>query len=450
MDCGVVGIYGHPNAAELVQLGLHALQHRGQESAGIASSNDAGLLRVHRGLGWVSAVFTPEILRDLDGERAIGHNRYSTAGGKEVLTNAQPLLFDDARGGFALAHNGNLVNAQALRRNLEAEGVSFGTTVDTEVIGHLIARAHDRNFLERVVGVLPSVEGAYSLLLLTPARVIAVRDPHGFRPLVLGELDGTIVVASETCAFDIMGATYIRDIAPGEVFAVSGEGIQSRMPFPLAPHRSCIFERIYFARPDSIIEGRSAYDMRRAYGRKLAREHPAAADVVIPVPDSGVPAALGYAEESGLPFQMGLIRSHYVGRTFIEPRQEIRDAGVRLKFNPERSVLTGQRVVVVDDSIVRGTTSRKLIRMVRRAGAREVHVRISSPPMTGPCIYGIDTPNKNELIAASSSVEEIRAFIGADSLGYLSTEGLHAVTGTADGGACDACFSGRYPVPVAE
>lgn len=447
MDCGVVGIFGHPEAAKLTCLGLHALQHRGQESAGIAAS-DGQTLRMHRGLGWVSAVFTPEILCGLTGRSAIGHNRYSTTGGKEVLVNAQPLLFE-AGGGFALAHNGNLVNADALRSRLEADGARFETTVDTEVIGHLIiTRARRLDFVGRVTAALSLVRGAYSLLLLTPQQMVAVRDPNGFRPLVIGQLEDALVVASETCALDIIGAAFVREITPGEVLVVREGEVSAHSPFPPVARASCVFEAIYFARPDSVISGRSAYTLRRALGRQLAREHPAAADIVIPVPDSGVPAALGYAEECQLPFEMGLIRSHYVGRTFIEPRQEIRDEGVRRKFNPDRHVLGGQKVVVVDDSIVRGTTSRKLVRMIRLAGAREVHVRISSPPMQGPCHYGIDTPRQEELIASSRDVPAICTFIEADSLGYLSAEGLHAVMGTGGGGACDACFSGRYPVPI--
>lgn len=447
MDCGVVGIYAHPEAANLVYFGLHALQHRGQESAGITSS-DGQTLFIHRGLGWVSAVFTPEILCGLTGESAIGHNRYSTAGGKEVLINAQPLLFE-AQESFALAHNGNLVNVAALRNRLEAEGTQFETSVDTEVIGRLIAQGRRRaSFIDRVVNALLVIRGAYSLLLLTPREMLAIRDPYGFRPLVLGQLDEAIVVASETCALDIMGASYVRDVAPGEMLVVNRDGVASYHPFPEVAPTPCIFEQIYFARPDSIIENRDVSEIRRELGRQLAREHPVEADIVVPVPDSGVQAALGYAEESGLMFALGLIRSHYVGRTFIEPEQAIRDAAVRLKFNPVRRILEGKRVIMIDDSIVRGTTSRKIVRMVRRAGAREIHVRVSSPPMTGPCHYGIDTPSRSELIAASSTVAEICGFIEADTLGYLSIDGLRAVAKADRHGACDACFSGRYPVPV--
>jgi amidophosphoribosyltransferase len=447
-ECGVVGIYGHPEAANLVYLGLCALQHRGQEAAGIVSS-DGQVLVSHRGVGLVADIFREDIVRRLKGPAAIGHNRYSTTGSSH-LKNAQPLVVEYGRGGLAVAHNGNLVNAEELRAQLEERGSIFQSTVDTEVIIHLIAASRAERLEDRVVEALTQVRGAYSLVFLSPEKLIAARDPYGFRPLVLGRVKGAWVLASETCALDLMDATYEREVAPGEVVVLSADGLQSYQPFPPAASSSCIFEYIYFARPDSVVFGRSVYAARKALGHQLAREAPVAADIVVPVPDSGVPAAIGYAEEAHIPFEMGLIRNHYVGRTFIEPRDAIRHFGVKVKLNAQRQVLAGKRVVVVDDSIVRGTTSRKIVKMIRDAGAREVHMRISSPPTTNPCYYGIDTPTRSELIASSHDVDEIRRYITADSLAYLSEEGMYEFLGGKRPGFCDACFTGRYPVAFEE
>ncbi len=450
-ECGVIGVYGHPEAANLAYLGLYALQHRGQEGAGIVSS-DGTVLVSHRGLGLVADVFSEDTIRRLAGSSAIGHNRYSTAG-KTLLKNTQPLVVDYARGGLAVAHNGNLVNAVHLREQLETRGSIFQSSVDTEVIIHLIASVPGETLAERVVAALIQLRGAYSLLFLSEHEMIVARDPHGLRPLVLGHIGDAVVVASETCALDLLGATYEREVEPGEVIVVNRDGLESLRPLPPAPRSSCIFEYIYFARPDSIVYGRSVYEIRKELGRQLAREQPVEADVVIPVPDSGLPAALGYAEAAGVPFEMGLIRNHYVGRTFIEPQQSIRHFGVRVKLNAQRAVLEGKRVVVVDDSIVRGTTSQKLVTMIRQGGAREVHMRISSPPTIGPCFYGIDTPSREELVAWGHSIDEIRQFIGADSLGYLSTEGMYAFqrNGSASqSGFCAACFTGEYPVAIVD
>jgi amidophosphoribosyltransferase len=444
--CGVVGVFGHPEAANLAYLGLYALQHRGQEAAGIVSS-DGQVLVSHRGLGLVTDIFPEAIIRRLRGQAAIGHNRYSTTGGSQHLKNAQPLVVEYGRGGLALAHNGNLVNAERLRAELEERGSIFQSTVDTEVIIHLIAAANAETLEDRVVEALHQVRGAYSLVFLAPDKLIAVRDPNGFRPLVLGRVKGAWVVASETCALDLMDAEYEREIAPGEMVVMTDEGLVSYHPLTKAPGAACIFEHIYFARPDSIVFGRSVYQARKELGRTLARESGVPADIVIPVPDSGVPAAIGYAEAAGIPFEMGLIRNHYVGRTFIEPRDAIRHFGVKVKLNAQRNVLEGKRVVVVDDSIVRGTTSRKIVKMIRDAGASEVHMRISSPPTTNPCYYGIDTPTRAELIASSHDTDEIRRYITADSLAYLSEEGMYGFLGGPQPGFCDACFTGRYPVP---
>jgi amidophosphoribosyltransferase len=444
--CGVVGVFGHPEAANLAYLGLCALQHRGQEAAGIVSS-DGQVLVSHRGHGLVTDIFPEAIIRRLRGQAAIGHNRYSTTGGSQHLKNAQPLVVEYGRGGLALAHNGNLVNAERLRAELEERGSIFQSTVDTEVIIHLIAAANAETLEDRVVEALHQVRGAYSLVFLAPDKLIAVRDPNGFRPLVLGRVKGAWVVASETCALDLMDAEYEREIAPGEMVVMTEEGLVSYHPLAKAPGAACIFEHIYFARPDSIVFGRSVYQARKELGRTLAREAGVPADIVIPVPDSGVPAAIGYAEAAGIPFEMGLIRNHYVGRTFIEPRDAIRHFGVKVKLNAQRNVLEGKRVVVVDDSIVRGTTSRKIVKMIRDAGAREVHMRISSPPTTNPCYYGIDTPTRAELIASSHDTDEIRRYITADSLAYLSEEGMYGFLGGPQPGFCDACFTGRYPVP---
>ena len=446
-QCGLVGVFGHPEAAHLAYMGLYALQHRGQESAGIAAA-DAGRIRLEKGMGLVNDVFTAGRLESLTGDRALGHVRYSTSG-DTVATNAQPYLIECHRGPIAVGHNGNLVNAAILRQELEAAGSIFQSTSDTEVILHLYARSHRERLEDAIAASLYKVMGAFSLLFLTPEALVAARDPWGFRPLVLGRLNGATVIASETCALDLIDAKYERDVEPGEVLIVDKDGIRSFKPFPPEPTAHCVFEHVYFARPDSLVFGRTVLESRLQLGRQLAREAPADADVVCPVPDSGMGAALGYSQESGLPFEWGLIRNHYVGRTFIQPRQGQRSAGVKIKLNPVRQVIEGRRVVLIDDSIVRGTTSRKIVRMVREAGAREVHLRISSPPTTGPCYYGIDTPLKSELIASSHTVEEISRFVEADSLAYLSHEGLLKAAGDAPGRRhCSACFTGRYPVAV--
>lgn len=446
--CGVVGVFGHPEAANLVYLSLYALQHRGQEGAGIVSAHE-GMLLSHRGLGLVADVFPESIIRQLKGSAAIGHNRYSTSG-QTLLKNTQPFVVEYGRGGLAVAHNGNLVNALELREQLEAQGSIFQSNVDTEVIVHLIANARGDSLGERISAALAQVRGAYSLVFLTPNELVAARDPHGFRPLVLGRIREGWIVASETCAFDLIGASYEREVEPGEVLRISAAGLESLRPFARGPLTACVFEYVYFARPDSRVFGRNVYEIRKELGRQLAREQPADADMVIPVPDSGVPAALGYAEESGLPFEMGLIRNHYVGRTFIEPQESIRHFGVRVKLNAQADVLRGRRVVIVDDSIVRGTTSKKIVQMVRQAGATAVHVRISSPPTIASCFYGVDTPTTEELIASQLPVAEICKFLTADSLGYLSEEGLFAFAGGDGSGFCAACFNGRYPVPVTD
>ena len=443
-ECGVFGIYGHPDAANLTYLGLYALQHRGQESAGIVSS-DGKQLYGQKAMGLVADIFVEERIKKLHGYAAIGHNRYSTTG-ESTAVNIQPILVNFALGTLAIAHNGNLVNAGILKDELEAYGSIFQSTMDSEVIIHLIAQSRMATMHERIVDALSHVQGSYSLLLITENELIAVRDPHGFRPLSLAELDGAYVVASETCAFDLIEATYIREIAPGEMVVINSKGIQSSFPFKKADPSHCIFEFIYFARPDSMVFGQNVYSIRKEFGRQLARETNVAADVVIPVPDSGVPAALGYAEEAGIPFDTGLIRNHYVGRTFIEPRQSIRHFGVKIKLNPVRDALKGKRVVVVDDSIVRGTTSKKIIKMIRNAGATEIHMRISSPPTSYPCFYGIDTPTRQELIASSHSIEEIRKYITADTLGYISMDGIQKVVPYRMN-YCAACFDGAYPVP---
>jgi amidophosphoribosyltransferase len=448
-QCGLFGIFGHPEAARLTYLGLYALQHRGQESAGIVAS-DGQALRLEKAMGLVNDVFDDARLDALVGDRAMGHVRYSTAG-DTVAANAQPILIECHRGPIALGHNGNIVNASILRQELEAAGSIFQSTSDTEVVLHLYARSHRGKLEDAIAASLSKVMGAFSLLFLTRDALVAARDPWGFRPLVIGRLEGATIVASETCALDLIDAEYVRDVEPGELIVIDREGLRSFRPFPPEPVRQCVFEHIYFARPDSQVFGRNVLGTRQRLGRQLAREAPADADIVVPVPDSGMGAALGYSEESGLPFQWGLIRNHYVGRTFIEPKQSIRSFGVKIKLNPVRTVLEGKRVVLIDDSIVRGTTSRKIVGMVRDAGAREVHMRISSPPTMGPCYYGIDTPLKTELIASTHSVEEIRASIGADSLAYLSHEGLLAAVGDAEGQRhCTACFSGRYPVAVSQ
>ena len=448
-QCGLFGIHGHPEAARLTYLGLYAQQHRGQESAGIVAS-DGQKLRLEKAMGLVNDVFDDARLDALVGDKAMGHVRYSTAG-DTVAANAQPILIECHRGPIALGHNGNIVNASILRQELEAAGSIFQSTSDTEVVLHLYARSHRETLEDAIAASLCKVMGAFSLLFLTKDALVAARDPWGFRPLVIGKVEGATIVASETCALDLIDAEYVREVAPGELIVIDRDGLRSFHPFPPEPVRQCVFEHIYFARPDSEVFGRNVLGTRQRLGRQLAREAPADADIVVPVPDSGMGAALGYSEESGLPFQWGLIRNHYVGRTFIEPKQSIRSFGVKIKLNPVRSVLEGKRVVLIDDSIVRGTTSRKIVGMVREAGAREVHMRISSPPTTGPCYYGIDTPLKTELIASSHSTEEIRRSIGADSLAYLTHDGLLAAIGDAKGDRhCTACFSGRYPVAVSQ
>lgn len=444
-ECGVVAVVGDPEAAHLAYLGLHALQHRGQEGAGIATSDGRGM-RVHRGRGLVDEVFDPSDLDKLTGHLAIGHVRYSTAGGGD-LRNVQPLVVRSQFGQVAIAHNGNLVNAGALRARLERSGSIFNSSSDTEVVLHLLAGSSQETFVNRLVDALYQVEGAYSMVLMTEGRVVAVRDPWGFRPLVLGRRGEAWVVASETCALGLLDGEVVREIEPGEMVIIDNGDVLSLRPFPQRPRRACVFEHIYFARPDSVVFGEPVYARRKALGRQLAAEHPVQADVVIPVPDSGVPGALGFSEAAGVPFQLGLLRSHYVGRTFIEPSQQIRDFGVKLKLAPVREVLEGRRVAVVDDSLVRGTTARKIVRMLRDHGAREVHLRITAPPTTGSCFYGVDTPTRDELIASRMTVEGIRDYLGADSLGYLSLDGLHAVQGEARGTFCEACFSGDYPVP---
>ena len=444
--CGVIGVFGDPEASNLAYLGLHALQHRGQESAGIVSS-DGETLRLVREMGHVRDIFTADRLARLPGHAAMGHVRYSTAGDSS-LKNAQPIAVNFAGGSMAVAHNGNLVNFNELRARLEDEGSIFQTTSDTEVILHLVARSREGSLPERLAEALRAVRGAFSLAMLSPTMLIAVRDPMGIRPLSLGRVRGGWVVSSETCAFELIEAEFVRELDPGEMLVIDASGTRSLRPFADQSPRRCVFEWVYFSRPDSTIAGTSVYRARENMGRRLAIEHPATADVVIPVPDSGTTAAIGYSKQSDIPFGQGLMRSHYAGRTFIEPSQSIRHFGVKLKLSPVREVLNGKRVIVVDDSIVRGTTSRKIINMIRASGAREIHMRISSPPTVGPCHYGIDTPSREELIASSQSVEDIRRFVGADSLGYLSIRGVLAALELPYERFCFACFDGNYPVPV--
>jgi amidophosphoribosyltransferase len=447
-ECGIFGVHGHAEASNIAYLGLYALQHRGQESAGICAAQ-GGEHHLYRAMGLVSDVFNEKILARLPGRHAIGHVRYSTTG-ESQLKNAQPFCANTDAGPVAIAHNGNLVNARAVRRELEGRGAIFSTTSDSEVIVHLLARSREATLEERLIDSLSRVRGAFSLLMLTHDALLAVRDPHGFRPLVLGRLDGAWVAASETCALDLIGASVERHLDPGEVVVVRRGRLRTLRPFP-KPEREafCIFEYIYFARPDSNLPGGNVYAFRKELGRVLAREHPVEADMVVPLLDSGSPAALGYAEESGLPYETAIIRNHFVGRTFIEPAQSIRNFGVKVKHNTIPSVISGQRVVLVDDSIIRGTTLLKISTMMRAAGAREVHVRISAPPTIGPCHYGIDMPTRAELIAHRLSVEEIRGQIGADSLGYISLAGLRRGAEQLKHGCCDACFSDDYPVPIA-
>jgi amidophosphoribosyltransferase len=445
-ECGVFGIFGHPEAANLTYLGLFALQHRGQESAGIAVA-DGEKVRTSRAMGQVADAFDEAALGKLPGHLAIGHTRYSTAG-ESNLENAQPFLIDCAHGQIAVAHNGNLVNAKELRDELVYAGSIFQTSSDTEVVLHLYARSRALSVEEALVESIAQIRGAYSLALLTKNRLIAARDPHGFRPLALGRLGDAWIVCSETCALDLIGAVYERDVEPGEVVIISDGGLRSVKPFPPQQLAHCVFEHVYFARPDSYVFGRSVNEVRTELGRILARESSAPADVVVPVPDSGVCAAIGYAEASGLPMKMGLIRNHYVGRTFIQPQQSIRHFSVKVKLNPVRSILEGQRVILIDDSIVRGTTSRNIVKMLKAAGAREVHLRISCPPTVSPCYYGVDTPSRNELIAATHSIDEIREFIEADSLAYLSIDGMRSAVGSMQGSYCTSCYTGVYPVAI--
>ncbi len=443
-ECGVFGISGHAEAANLTYLGLYALQHRGQESAGIAAS-DGVQIRHRKAMGHVNEAFDADSLTKLAGNLAIGHVRYSTAGESKLL-NAQPIVVDSVHGQFAIGHNGNLVNAAELRAALVREGAIFQTNSDTEVLVHLFARSREKGTEAAIIDAISQVRGAFSFVMMTRDRVIGVRDPHGFRPLCLGQLGEAWVMCSESCALDLIGATYVRDVEPGEVVVASATGLKSIKPFAPAPQSQCVFEHVYFARPDSYVFGESVNEVRTGLGRRLAVECPAHADVVVPIPDSGVCAAVGFAEASGIPMRMGLIRNHYVGRTFIQPQQSIRHFGVRVKLNPVRSIMEGKRVVLVDDSIIRGTTSRKIVRMVRGAGAREVHMRISSPPTISPCFYGVDTPRRSELIAATHSLEEIRKYLDADSVEYLSLDGLAAGVNGGRSKYCTSCYTGEYPV----
>ena len=453
-ECGVFGIFGHPDAAALTALGLHALQHRGQEAAGIVTF-DGQQFWSERHIGLVGDNFTkPAVMQRLKGGRAIGHNRYSTAGGPN-LRNVQPLFAELAGGGFAVAHNGNITNAQTLLRKLQRRGSIFQSTSDTETIIHLVATSDRVALVDRMIDALSQVEGAFSLVALSGKKLVGCRDALGVRPLMLGDLDGAAVLASETCALDIIGARLVRELDAGELIVITEQGVESHRPFSPARPRFCIFEHVYFARPDSIVAGTSVYEVRKRIGAELAREAPAEADIVVPVPDSGVPAAIGFAESAGLPFDFGIIRNHYVGRTFIQPTDAIRHMGVKLKHNANSAVLKGKRVVLVDDSIVRGTTSLKIVQMVRDAGAAEVHMRVASPPTTNPCFYGVDTPEKAKLIASRMSIDEMRDFIRVDSLAFLSIDGLYRAVGQAkrDNVApqyCDACFTGEYPTRLTD
>ena len=447
-ECGVVGVYGHPEAANLVYLGLYALQHRGQESAGIVASTHSKM-HLELGMGLVADIFDPGRLLKLPGPLAIGHNRYSTAG-KSELVNAQPCMINYAAGSLALAHNGNLVNAKTIRKELGSKGAIFQSTNDSEVIVHLMAQAKSENFVDRAAEALRQVSGAYSLVLMTENELLAARDPHGFRPLCLGKLDGAYIIASETCVMDLIEAEFIREVEPGELILINENGLQSFFPFKKVESKYCVFEHIYFARPDSFLFGEHVYAARKEMGRAMAQESPADVDLIVPVPDSGVVSAMGFAEESGIPFEMGLIRNHYVGRTFIEPQSQIRNFGVKLKLNAVKNLISGKRLAIIDDSIVRGTTSRKIVKMLLEAGAKEVHLRISSPPILHSCFYGIDTPHKEELIAHSHSLEETRKYLGADSLQYLSIKKMLEVLQNGENKFCSACFDGNYPVPITD
>jgi amidophosphoribosyltransferase len=454
-ECGVFGIYGHPESAAMTALGLHALQHRGQEAAGVVSFDGVDFY-AHKAMGLVDATFSKEkVISKLKGHAAIGHNRYSTTG-EASLRNVQPIYADLALGGFAVAHNGNLTNAAAIREDLVSKGSLFQSSSDTEVIVHLMAVSLKEGAIEKLKDAVNVIKGAYSLVAVTEDMMMGVRDPYGIRPLVLGKLGGAYILASETCALDIIGAEYVRDIEAGEMVVVDKQGLRSLRPFPTSQKRFCIFEYVYFARPDSLMEGHSVYEMRKNIGAVLAKESPVKdADVVVPVPDSGTPAAIGYSQASGVPFELGIIRNHYVGRTFIEPTAQIRNLGVKLKHNANKTYLKDKIVVLVDDSIVRGTTSRKIVEMVRAAGAKEVHMRISSPPTAHSCFYGIDTPSTEELVAHTHNVDEIAAMIGVDSLSYISVDGLYRAVGETGRNAkspqyCDACFTGEYPVELVD
>lgn len=454
-ECGVFGVFGHRDAAALTALGLHALQHRGQEASGIVTF-DGDHFHAHRATGLVDQAFgSPDVIAQLQGHSAIGHNRYATCGGANVR-NIQPLYADLSFGGFAIAHNGNLTNAMTLRQTLVKNGSLFQSTSDTEVIVHLMALSKQASVTDRLIDALKQVKGAYSLVACFNDKIVGLRDPHGIRPLVLGQLGDALILASETCAFDIIGATFIRDIKPGEMVVLDKTGVSSSFPFQKTGSRFCVFEYVYFARPDSFMEGRSVYEMRKKIGIELAKEAPCpGAEIVVPVPDSGVPAAIGFAEASGVPFELGIIRNHYVGRTFIEPSDHIRHLGVKMKHNANRKFIEGKKVVLVDDSLVRGTTSRKIVEMVRQAGAKEVHMRISSPPTAHSCFYGIDTPSTEELLAHRMSVDEIAKHIGADSIAYVSIDGLYRAMGEMkrEAGApqfCDACFTGDYAVELTD
>ena len=453
-ECGVFGVFGHQDAAAHTALGLHALQHRGQEAAGVVST-DGEHFHTHRSLGLVGDNFnTEEIIGRLSGSKAIGHNRYSTAG-ETMLRNVQPLFADFEFGGLAIAHNGNLTNAYQLRKKLVERGCIFQSTMDTEIIVHLIAISQFSTVVDRMIDALRHVKGAYSLVALTENSLIGVRDPIGVRPLVLGHIDGAYIICSETCALDIIGAEFVRDITPGEIVIISDDGVRSIKPFTKRKQKFCIFEYIYFARPDSMVEGCNVYQVRKEIGAELARESHVDADIVVPVPDSGVPAAIGYASQANIPFELGIIRNHYVGRTFIEPSDQIRHLGVKLKHNANQGDIKGKKVILVDDSIVRGTTSEKIVTMVRDVGASEVHMRISSPPTTNSCYYGIDTPEREKLLAANLSIEEMAKHIGADTLSFITMDGLYRAVGesarvTEEPQYCDACFSGDYPIELTD
>ena len=452
-ECGVFGIYGNPEAAKLTYLGLYSLQHRGQESAGIVTA-DGYSLRSHRAMGLVTDVFSEDVIDKLPGKSAIGHVRYSTAGSSDTK-NIQPIRITFEKGELAISHNGNLTNARTLRKELENAGSIFQSTTDTEVIVHLIAKSEQEKIVKRIMSALAMCKGAYSLVFLTPDKLIAARDPKGFRPLALGKLNHNYVVASETCAFELIGAEFVREVEPGEIIEINDEGLKSYKPFPEVKPATCVFEFIYFSRPDSFFNNKNVYQVRKELGKQLAIEHPADADLIVAVPDSGVPAAMGFSEQLNIPIEMGLLRSHYIGRTFIQPQQSIRDFGVKLKLHAIKEVINGKRVVIVDDSIVRGTTSRKIVTMIREAGAKEVHMRISSPPMKFSCYYGIDTPSREELISNSLTVDEINHYITSDTLGYLSIEGIETALRncaefTNGESYCNACFTGKYPVEITD